>query len=151
MEEALHALLLEADAVTALAGDRIAWSLLPRGSALPSVALHGIDDVPDYTMGGPSGLCESRVQIDCWAGTYGQALALSRAVVGALSGAQVVVDGVLIQGAFLLSKRDMTEDGTPPAEVLFRISLDFQIWHGGTAAADYGLGAGAGNVIGTGT
>jgi hypothetical protein len=130
MKEALLSKLLGALGVTGLVGDRISWALRPRRDALPAIALHLISAPRDYHMAGPSGLVTSRVQVDCWAQSAANATAVSRAVNAAIGGMRETVDGVEFQGAFLETETDMTDDeGATPDEVLYRVSMDFFIWH----------------------
>lgn len=129
MKEALRAHLLADSGVAAVIGSRVAWGVLPRGGALPSIALHLIDGQRDYAMQAPSGLVRARVQADCWALTYADATAVSRAARGALSGLRQTVDGVEFQGIFLIDERDLSEEGTGADELFHRVSLDFEIWH----------------------
>ena len=129
MKEALRAHLLADAGVSALVGTRIAWGGRPRGSAMPSVALHLIDGQRDYAMQAPTGLVRARVQADCWALTYADATSTSRAVLAALSGLRQTVAGVQFQGIFAIDQRDLSEDGTGADEVFYRESLDFEIWH----------------------
>ena len=125
MEETLVALLLNDTGVSILAGNRVNWSERPQGAALPAVILHKISGVRDYNMDGASNLVSSRVQADCWALTYGDAMQLSRAVRNVLSGYR---NGDL-QGAFIDAERQSVEKETDGAQRYFRVSLDFIIWH----------------------
>ncbi|RME67249.1 MAG: DUF3168 domain-containing protein [Alphaproteobacteria bacterium] len=81
--------IIEADAAAQAAAGRAtfaSWGHAPDLEPLPRVVLHHISAVPDQTQGGPSGLMNSRVQIDVWASTYGAAAALADAVRGAVDG-----------------------------------------------------------------
>jgi hypothetical protein len=129
MREALRAHLLADAGLAALVGTRVSWPWRQRGDALPSVTLRRIDAVRDYTMGGPSGLVRSRVQVDCWAATYDSATVVSRAAVAALSGMRETVSDIDFQGAFADDERDLTDEGSGADEVLHRVSVDFLIWH----------------------
>lgn len=82
MEEDLLAHLVSASALGALVYDRIQWGI--RDEVAPSVALHLIDAPPDWTLQGPSGLVQARVQIDAWAETFLEAKAVGNAAVAAL-------------------------------------------------------------------
>lgn len=125
MEETLVALLLTDPAISLLAGNRVNWSERPQGSQLPAVVLHRISGVRDYHMAGPSSLVSSRVQADCWALEYRDAVSLSRAVRGVLSGYRAGDT----QGAFIDAERQSVEKETDGAQRYFRVSLDFIIWH----------------------
>lgn len=125
MEETLAALLLTDTAVAAIAGNRVNWSDRPQGSALPAVVLHRVSGGRDYHMAGPSGFVRSRVQADCWALTYKDAVQLSRAVRVALSG----YSSGDMQGAFIEAERQSVEKEADGAQRFFRVSLDFMISH----------------------
>jgi len=125
MEETLVALLLNAQPVSILVGKRVYWLEREQGSAFPAVVLHRISGGRDYHMQGPSGLVQSRIQIDCWALKYSDAMKVSRAVRGVLSGYS---EGDL-QGAFIESERQSVEKETDGAQRYHRVSLDFMIWH----------------------
>lgn len=133
MEEALVAYLLANAGLTALVGDRINWSTRPQGSIVPALALTKVGGVRGYTMRGPDGLIEARVQVDCWGRTFGEAKRASRAVIAAMHGIKGVHGGVRFQSAFVDGERDGFDSGsnvqTGSAERLFRTSLDFIIWH----------------------
>lgn len=122
MEETLLALLASSAAITAIApATRINWGAHPQGAALPGLVLNVIDDAEGLHLKGKDGLSQGRVQIDCYAMTFGQAKLLSRAVRNALHGYR--------GGGFRLvehvSARDSREGGTNEAERPFRVSLDF--------------------------
>lgn len=125
MEETLVALLLNAPTISTLAGNRVYWTERRQGSAFPVVVLNRISGGRDYNMDGPSGLVQSRVQADCWALTYSDAVILSRAVRGVLSGYRAGDT----QGSFIESERQSVEKEADGAERYFRVSLDFIIWH----------------------
>jgi hypothetical protein len=126
MEANLIAKLLATAGVTALVSTRINWSRRPQGSALPAIVLHRIDGAPDYHHAGASGLVQSRVQVDCWAASYGAAKAIARAVETAVT-AQTFTQGATRFDVILIAdERDSTFDETTP---LFRTSLDLMIHH----------------------
>lgn len=128
MEEALIALLLGTGPVEAIVDDRIWPTWRPQGSPTPSVTLTVISRSPQYHASGASGLDQYRIQLDVFAESYGEAKALSRAVVAALSGFSGVIDGVRLGPVFLLGERDMPE--MEPPDRLYRVSLDFDLWAG---------------------
>jgi hypothetical protein len=124
MEGALIAKLLASAGVTALVSTRINWSRRPQGSALPCIVLTRIDGSPDVHHAGRSGLVQSRVQVDCWAATYGAAKAIARAVEDAVT-AQTFTQGAIRFDVILVdSERDSTFDEITP---LFRTSLDLMV------------------------
>ena len=136
MEIAVIQRLLADAAVAAIAGDRVFPGRLPQGIALPGVVLQTINSMPHYADEGEIRYVESRVQLDCWASTYGASKQLARAVKASLSpvdlapGAPVFVGaGVEFQFIELNGERDLPESGSNNAEYFFRVSLDFTLWH----------------------
>lgn len=129
MEEALVNFMLADAGLAALVSTRINWQTRPQGNALPSISLHRVSGVRDYAMEGPTGLVESRVQVDCWGETYVSALDVARAVRDLLSGIRQTTGGIELQGVFISGERhDYEKDGNA-AEAFHRVSMDFQIWH----------------------
>lgn len=133
MQEALTALLLADTAIAALTGDgdRIYWNVGEQGKPDPMAILYLISGVPDYHMQGPSGLVESRVQIDCRAGTAADALALARAIEAKLSGYRGVQGTIKFMGIFKQSERARFD--AQPAPGTHMHSADYQIFSGLTA------------------
>jgi hypothetical protein len=130
MEEALTQFLLAQAGLTALVGTspaRITWVRRKQGSALPAVVLHVISRTPGYTMGGETSARPQRVQVDCWAETYGAVRAVARQVTAALSGTKTTVGSVEFLGSFKESERDSFETGEG-GDALHRVSMDFIIW-----------------------
>jgi len=134
MKAALTSRLLTAPGVIAVVDDRISWGRRAQGGVLPAIVLHLINGRPDYHHAGPSGLVESRVQVDCWAtdadgsgnaNTIAEDVA--QAVKASLSGARFSLGGIRFDGVFLSSENEdsFDEDGTP----LSRVRLDFIIYH----------------------
>lgn len=122
MEEDLHALLLAAASVTALVGPAsINWRRHPQGRPLPAIVLRVINDRPDYALSDTTDRSVARVQIDCWALSYAEAKAVSRAVLAVLSG----YHDATFHRVWLLGARD-TQDpeaqGDPAG-----VSMDFEI------------------------
>jgi len=121
MEEEFRALLTGSAAVTAICGNRIEYGGNAQGAAYPRIALYTIGDNEDHNMKGPDGLSVGRVQVDCYATTYGGAKLLGRAVRAVLDGYK----GGNFQGVFHAGTRDTTEGGSNEADRPFRSSLDF--------------------------
>ncbi len=119
MEEALTALLAN------VAGGRRYWVRAPQTEKPPYIVLNRVSGRRDYTAQKASGYVTSRVQVDCYAATYGDAKALARQVERALSGRRAGA----VQGIFLDSERDLPAADAGDVNHLFRISLDFMIHH----------------------
>ena len=126
MEAALIAKLLATAGVTNLVSTRINWSRRPQGAALPAIVLQRVSGTPDVHHAGASGLVVSRIQVDCWAASYGSAKAVARAVETAVT-AQTFTQGATRFDVILIdSERDDSTDETTP---LFRTSLDLMVHH----------------------
>ena len=122
MEEAFRALLTGSAAVVALVpASRINWGAHPQGQPLPGVVLTVVSGAEGLTLQGPDGLSAGRVQVDCYAPSYGQAKQISRAVIAVLHGYRA--GGLRL--VTHVATRDSREGGTNEAERLFRVSLDF--------------------------
>ena len=127
MEYALIAKLLATVGITGITGTRSNWSRRPQGEALPAIVLHRIDGAPDYHLQAPSGLVESRVQMDCWGDDYVAAKDLARAVETALSGQAFVQGAIRFDVILIVDERDSTFDEAP--DTFFRTSLDLIVRH----------------------
>lgn len=127
MEAALIAHLLAQAGITALVGNRINWLRRPQAAVLPDIILHRIDGAPDYHLTGPSGLVESRVQVDCWADTFAGAKHIARAVEAAVSGQRFTRGAIRFDAILILDEGDDTFDETP--NVYFRTRLDLAVHH----------------------
>jgi hypothetical protein len=131
MEESLAALLLAHVPLTTLTSTRIHWLRAPQGVGTPYVTLQMISRTPDVSHAGPTGLNAARVQIDCYGLTYTSAKSVARAVEGRLSGYRGTHSGTTFDGVFKDSERDGYDDEAS-TDKLFRVSMDFIIWHKGT-------------------
>ena len=120
METALRALLIAG--LSDLSAGRINWGEHPRDEARPYIVLHLVSLREGSTMQGPDGLEQSRVQIDCYAPSFGQARELAAAVKAMLNHHR----GDGFRGVFFDNARTTRESGEDNAP-LYRCSLDFLI------------------------
>lgn len=128
MEEALIGFLLSDAALTGLVGDRINDTVNEQGAKLPRLRVLLISNVPAYADDGEAELAESRVQIDTFAETRTNALAVSRAVFARLSAVSQTISGVDFQTIEKVGEQSSYE--TPDTGVnQFRVRQDFMIWH----------------------
>ena len=125
MEELIRAALLNAGPVTAIAGTRIEFGGNTQGTQRPRVALWTIDNGEGLVLGGTDGVQTGRVQADCSAGTFGQAITLGRAVKDALHG----YSRAPLRMVSLIAYRVTREGGSDEADRPYRVSLDFQTLH----------------------
>lgn len=128
MEESMIARLAGVSGIAALVGDRISWFGRVRGDALPALALSKISPGREWTHGGPIELDRPRVQIDHWAATETEAVALARAVQAELE-VQADVGGTRFHPA-MLDGEGWTDEGEQDGGApLFRISRDYFFYH----------------------
>lgn len=126
MEEAFIAHLLSAPGITALVGTRVYFSIAPQDAAAPRVIVHRISGVPVYHTTGQADLCESRVQVDCWATSGLTAVRLARAVKLACRRG-FSRDGIDFPSITQTVERSSFSDDATAR--LHRVSLDFRVWH----------------------
>lgn len=103
--------------------DRINWAQHPQDSSTSYIVLHLISTNQGHTMQGPDGLERSRVQIDCYARNFGDAMAMGRAVKAVLDFHR---DGNIL-GIFFDDMRLPREAGTDVGDGIYNASLDFFI------------------------
>lgn len=128
MEEALLALIAgDAGVKKLVANKAIAWG---QRLNLPAVVLHLISGPrPDMTMGGPSGLEVSLVQVDCWAAKFGDAVEIGRAVRNLVSGYRAGSLRIFVEGGGSdFEMGDGVTDAGQPGN-FHRIRLDLRVWH----------------------
>lgn len=118
-EKLVYALLSADATVTAYTGSRIYPVLLREAAAFPALTYQRISGGRVYSLSGYSDLQKCRVQIDCWATSYGTAKELSYGVQSAMV-ASGTFKAVLIDRPI-----DMYDDETE----IHRVSMDFSIWH----------------------
>ena len=118
MDETLRALIKSALG----AGVPVDWGQSAQGTSGPRVVLYRISGGVDYTMQGPSGYRQARVQIDCMGVSVGGAKLLARQVIAALSGYR----GANILGAFLDAERDLQPE-FDQANPVGRVILEFMV------------------------
>lgn len=132
MDEALVSLLLANVTLTGLIGEgansRLYWDTIRQGVTSPAVVLYKISGIPDYHHAGPSGLVQSRVQIDCRAPTRAAALEVARAIEAQLSGYRGIV-GTIRFGSILKDGERSSYDRSE-ADAYFVVSTDYMIWSG---------------------
>ena len=112
--------------VTALAGARVGWHARVQGQGLPAVTMHVVSRQDGIAHDGPTGLAAVRVQANCAAETYPEALALTRAVRAALHGFKGAVGGVQLQGVFADGERNLPSGEDAPAPFA-EIAMDFSV------------------------
>ena len=98
------------------AGNRVFAVLRPQDQATPAISYQRISNVPVADFDGDAGLDNVRMQIDCWAQTYGAAKILAREARVAIAAADL--------HAYVSTDRDDIDEETG----LYRVSMDVSLW-----------------------
>lgn len=125
METALRSRLKDNAGVAAITG-QIHWSVRPQGSALPAIVLTGVADDRAQHFNGLAGYRSTRIQVDCYAASKAQAVALREAAIAALLPGETK-SGVTFLRSFVntvLDRGDQTETG-----FVHREMIDLTCWH----------------------
>lgn len=117
--------------VSAIVGGAVSWFEKKRTDPYPCVILSTIDPGRDWHHGGPSGLDEPRVQIDCYGTTPAQADSLALAVRAAME-APGTIGGTKFGPGFLESEVTQTEGEQDGGQRLYRVSQDYTFTIQGT-------------------
>lgn len=143
LEDTVYLLVTTAEGFVALAADRLYPVDFPQAPTYPAALYMVPSRAHTMHMDGPSQLRKSRVQVDTFALTYDEALALANAIIDALSGfkgwvdvpvtnaaGQVIrTDPVEVQGIFCTIDRDEPESGTRTSgPKVRRRLLEFTVW-----------------------
>lgn len=99
------------------AGARVYPLTAPDGAVKPYITYQRISSNSENVLSGNSGLTNTRMQIDVYATTYGQATSIAAQVDALMSVWSVQNVSVLLQ--------DFFEDQVK----LYRISHDYSLWH----------------------
>jgi len=126
--EALRARLLADSAVSAIVGTKVAWEEQPQGVEAPHVTLTTISDTRPEHLKGYQETRSTRVQADCRALTFAQALALAHAVIAA-----VEAPGTFFGHRFGRTKAEGPRSIVDDVEdhTVRRQSVDLISWHVG--------------------
>lgn len=125
IEEDLAAFLLAGAAVAALVENRLYPLTIEQKAELPALTYQRISGPRVRSLKGPSKLAHPRFQIDCWGSTYGSAKTVAQAVRQRLDGYRGLMGSTSVGEVILESDTDDFEPDTG----LYRVSMDFIIWH----------------------
>lgn len=121
----LRSFLLADSTVSALVDTRCYPVQLPQNTVLTSIRYSHISgNRPHSSPQGALGLSGPRIQIDAWAPTYAEAMALAEAIRKRLDGYRGPAGSQQVQGAFFANERD---DYSPDAK-LYVVSRDYFVW-----------------------
>lgn len=128
--EAIVAILLASSTLTDLIGNRVYPNYVPQNAAMPAVTYQRISGPRDHTFDGPSGLVQSRYQLNSWGATYGDMESVADAVRIAMDGFTGSVGGRVIQNIETDDETDIPVI-TPGVDQTRRMGsgMDFNIWY----------------------
>lgn len=110
-----------------VASGRVYRDLRPQGTPLPAVAIETITDAIDTFMKGEEALRETRLQVNCYGTSRGQADEIANAIIAARPVRQVA-GGTDFRR--LLVDQIGTDNDTPPDGVtIYRTRVDLIVWH----------------------
>lgn len=115
LEEQIYTALTPSGLLTS-AGDRIYPEVAPEDAALPRITYGRVSTTPQNGLGGHSGLDLVVMQLDMWAATRAQTLALDREVQALLSGKDFK--------ALPTARYDSFEGSTH----LYRRTVEYSMW-----------------------
>lgn len=123
METALRARVM---AAAPAVGARVFWGIRPQDSALPALVLTTVADNRSQHMKDFDTFWDTRVQVDCYAATYAESVALREAVI-----AGVVPEATEGSTRFLRSfvNDAMSRGGDTTNGYVHRQMIDLTIWH----------------------
>lgn len=130
VERAIFTIMSGDATVGGLAGDRIYPNYVPQDTAMPAVTYQQISGPRDNTLDGPSGLVNSRFQLNSWAATYAECDELTEAVRKAMSGFSGTVGSLIIQVIQVEDEGDIPAV-KPGNDQLRRLGkrMDYRIWY----------------------
>jgi hypothetical protein len=130
MEQQLMTLILADSGVSSAVGTSVFWNTVPQAEDYPLVLMTRVGGFVDYHSDGPSGLVESRVQLDCYSETYLQARSIADAVVAFVNTLKRTESGAIrFNAGFVVSQDARFEVSSEGSRKLHRVVIDATIWH----------------------
>jgi len=126
IDEALVDHLLGQAGLTALVATRIYRDYFPQDEQLPAIAYTLEDDSSQHTQQGPSGMREAVYQVNIWADTRREVMAVAREVRSALDGYRGAFKDIPIPGIFLDSLSRERDSDTGAFCVSMRFTIHYQ-------------------------
>jgi hypothetical protein len=126
LDEALVDHLLGRPGTAALVATRIYPDYFPQSEQLPAIAYTLEDDSTQQTQQGPSGMREAVYQINVWAETRREVMAVAREVRSALDGYRGAFKDIPILGVFLDSLSRERDSDTGAFCVSMRFTIHYQ-------------------------
>lgn len=118
-EKLVRTVLLDHVGTSALTSSRVYPVLLPQQAAFPCVTYQRISGGRIYSLQGYANLQRSRIQVDCWGTSYGDAKNLYYQVKEAMETAGT------LKAILITRPDDMYDDDSG----IHRVSCDFSVWN----------------------
>lgn len=116
--------------VTDLVSDRIYPDHISQDAPLPAISMGLVSKPEEASQDGSTDAYESTLQIDCWASTHQQAIAIKTAVLNCLTDYSGVSGSVQIDHIMPSDENHFCEEPEQGSEDwTYHIAIDFQIWH----------------------
>jgi hypothetical protein len=125
-DEGLVDYLLGRPGIAALVSKRIFPDFFPQSEQLPAIAYTLEDDSSQQTLQGPSGMRAAIYQINIWAETRREVMAIARELRIALDGYRGVFKDIPVIGAFLDSLSRERDSDTGASCVSMRFTIHYQ-------------------------
>ena len=129
LETGLYSYLKGQAAVNAVTGNRIYPIRLPQNVTFPAIAYTRISGQRVHVMGAISGVASPRIQIICWAETYGAAKDLAEIVRLVLDNYSGAMGGTTVIASLIDDDADMEDAAPNTGRKLYGVRTDYEIWH----------------------
>ncbi len=118
--------ILKADVdVAALVVTRVFFADAPQTPPVPFILMTRIGTQYVHSLNSNAGLCNARIQLDCYAKTQKEARSVGQAVKNAIDTFRGTNSDVTIQGVLLLDSMD----GYDESPELRRVTQDYHVWY----------------------
>jgi len=128
IEQALYTRLTGFAGLSALVASRVYPMRLPQSPTYPAVTYQRVAGERTPAMGADTGVMAAVVQLDAWGATYPSAKAVAKQVRLALERHRNGSSDPEILDIFIERDQDL-DPAEEPVPDLFRVSLDFRVWH----------------------
>ena len=126
LDEAVVDYLLGQPGIAALVARRIYPDYIPQDEQLPAIAYTLEDESSRQTQQGPSGMREAIYQINIWADTRREVMAVAREILVALNGYRGAFKDIPISGAFFDGMSRERDSDTGAFCVSMRFTIHYQ-------------------------
>lgn len=86
LESAFRSMILSISSVTSLVSQRVFPGIIPENETLPAIRYLPVSGTREHSHDGVSGFQVQRIQVDCYAKTYAEVIALAAALEAGMDG-----------------------------------------------------------------